>query len=145
MNIEEFARRIIQLTPRIIRGFAQHEHSYLTRGEISLPQFWALDYLHRSGKTKMKNLATHLSISPSATTGLIDRLIAQKLVARKNDLRDRRIVWIEVTSKGEDIICDIRKQKVRALMKVFGRISQDDRDNYLAILEKVAKMTDVSP
>ncbi len=144
MNIEEFARRIIQLTPRIIRGFAQHEHSYLTRGEISLPQFWALDYLHRNGKTKMKSLATHLSISPSATTGLIDRLIAQKLVARKNDLRDRRIVWIEVTSKGEDIICDIRKQKVRALMKVFGKISSDDRDNYLSILEKVAEIPDSS-
>ncbi len=144
MNIEEFARRIIQLTPRIIKGFAQHEHSYLTRGEISLPQFWALDYLHRNGKTKMKSLATHLSISPSATTGLIDRLIAQKLVARKNDLQDRRIVWIEVTSKGEDIICDIRRQKVRALMKVFGRISSDDRDNYLSILEKVAKITDSS-
>jgi DNA-binding MarR family transcriptional regulator len=145
MNIEEFARRIIQLTPLIIRGRAPHEHSYLTRGEISLPQFWALDYLHHNGKTKMKSLATHLSISPSATTGLIDRLMAQKLVARKNDLQDRRIVWIEVTSKGEDVICDIRRQKVRALMKVFGRISSDDRDNYLNILEKVAKITDASP
>ena len=144
MNIEEFARRIIELTPRIIKGFARHEHSYLTRGEISLPQFWALDYLHRNGKTKMKSLATHLSISPSATTGLTDRLLAQKLVARKNDLKDRRIVWIEVTSKGEDIICDIRRQKVRALMKVFGRISSDDRGNYLDILEKVAKITDSS-
>jgi DNA-binding MarR family transcriptional regulator len=142
MNIEEFARRVIELTPQIVKGFLRHEHNYLTRGEITLPQFWALDYLSHNEKCKMNSLAKHLRISPPATTGLIDRLIAQELVTRKDDLRDRRIVWIELTAKGKDVISSIRKQKIRALIKVFSKISSKDRGHYLNILEQIVKIND---
>ncbi len=141
MNIEEFAQRVIELSPQIAKGFMQQKHNYLTSGEITLPQFWVLEYLSRNGKSKMNNLAKHLKISPAATTGLIGRLITQELVARKDDSRDRRIVYIELTSKGKDIICSIKKQKIRALIKIFNRISPKDRNNYLDILEQIVKIT----
>ncbi|MDD5594926.1 MAG: MarR family winged helix-turn-helix transcriptional regulator [Candidatus Omnitrophica bacterium] len=141
MNIEEFASRVIELFPQIIRGFKQYENNYLTRGEITLPQFWLLNYLERNGKSKMNYLAKHLKISPPATTGLIDRLIHQGLVVRKDDLHDRRIVWIESTAKGKGIIENISKQKTQALIKVFGKISPKDREHYLNILEQVVKIT----
>jgi len=141
MNIKEFARRVIELSPQIIKSLVSYEHNDLTRGEITLPQFWALDYLVRDGKSKMSVLAKHLRISPAATTGLIDRLIAQDLVVRKNDQYDRRIVWVELTSKGKNVISSIRKQRIKALIKVFGRISSKDRIYYLNILEKVVKTT----
>ena len=141
MNIKEFASRVIELFPQIIRGFKQYENNYLTRGEITLPQFWALGYLDRNGKSKMNNLAKHLKISPPATTGLIDRLILQGLVVRKDDSHDRRIVWIELTAKGRGIIKSITRQKTETLIKVFGRISPKDREHYLSILEQVVKIT----
>ena len=141
MNISEFADRVIELFPQIIRGFKQYENNYLTRGEITLPQFWALGYLDCNGKSKMNYLARNLKISPSATTGLIDRLIVQGLVVRKDDLHDRRIVWIELTTKGRGIIKNINKQKTETLIKIFGKISPKDREHYLNILEQVVKIT----
>lgn len=141
MHIREFANKVIELFPQIIRGFKQYENNYLTRGEITLPQFWVLGYLERNGKSKMNDLSRHLKISPPATTGLIDRLLAQGLVARKDDLNDRRIVWIDLTAKGRGIIKSINKQKTEALIKVFGRISPKDREHYLSILEQVVKIT----
>lgn len=144
MNIDAFALRVIELFPQIARGFMQQEHNYLTRGEITIPQFWALGYLYHNGKSKMSNLAKHLMISPAATTGLVDRLIDQKLVDRRSDSQDRRVVWIELTSQGKDVICSIRKQKIQALIKIFGKISSKDRDHYLNVLEKVASFTNPS-
>ncbi len=141
MDIKEFAGKIIELAPQIIRGFQQYENNYLTRGEITLPQFWALRCLKSDGKSTMHALAKHLNISPSATTGLIDRLITQGLVVRKAEPRDRRIVWIELTSKGEKILSSIREQKTKTLIKVFGKISPRDRAYYLNILEQVLKIT----
>jgi len=145
MDIKEFASRVIELSPQIMRGFKQYENNYLTRGEITLPQFLALGYLERNGKSKMSSLAKHLKISPSATTGLIDRLIAQDLVARSADPADRRIVWVELTSKGKGIIGSIKNQKTRTLIKVFGKISPKDREHYLNILEQVVKITTSLP
>jgi len=141
MNIREFANKVIELSPQIIRGFKQYENNYLTRGEITLPQFWVLNYLDCNGKSKMNNLAKHLKISPSATTGLIDRLLVQGLVARKDDFADRRIVGIELSAKGKGIIKSINKQKTETLIKVFGKISSRDREHYLNILQQVVKIT----
>ena len=142
MNIKEFAGRVIELFPQISKGLMQREHNYLTKGDISLPQFWVLNHLYHNEKSKMNCLAKHLKISPPATTGLIDRLIAQGMVLRKDDEKDRRIVWIELTSKGKAIIRNIRKEKVRTLIDVFGRISEKDREHYLNILEQVANIID---
>ena len=141
MNIKEFASKVIELSPQIIRGFKQYENNYLTRGEITLPQFLALGHLERNGKSKMNDLAKHFKISPSAITGLIDRLLVQGLVVRKADFHDRRIIWIELTAKGRGIIKSINKQKTETLIKVFGKISPEDREHYLSILEQVVKIT----
>lgn len=140
MNIKEFARRVIDLSPQIIKSFVHHEHNYLSRGEITLPQFWALEYLHRNGKSKMNSLTKYLSISAPATTGLIDRLMVQGLVSRKDDPGDRRVVWIELTSSGNNIVKNINKQKTKVLINIFGKISQGDRDHYLNILEQIIKI-----
>ena len=141
MDIKEFASKVIELSPQIIRGFKQYENNYLTRGEITLPQFLVLGYLERNGKSKMNDLAKYFKISPSATTGLIARLLVQGLVVRKDDFHDRRIVWIELTVKGRGIIKSINKQKTETLINVFAKISPEDREHYLSILEQVVKIT----
>jgi DNA-binding MarR family transcriptional regulator len=140
MKTEEFASRLIELFPQIIKAFVCHENNELASGKITLPQFWALDYISQNGKSTMNCLAKNLRISPAATTGLIDRLISQKLVDRKDDEQDRRIVWICLTSKGKEIICNIKRQKIKAIIKVFGGISSNDRKQYLAILEKIVSI-----
>ncbi len=145
MLIEEFALKIMEVLPQIVKGLARYEQNDLTRGEITLPQFWALIYLGRQEKSKMSSIAGYLGISRAATTGLVDRLIVQKLVSRKDDLKDRRIVWIELTSKGEEVISRIKKQKIQTLIEVFGKISSKDRERYLNILQQVAKIANTLP
>jgi len=88
----------------------------------------------------MNELAGFLRISRPAATGLVDRLIAQGLVVREGDRRDRRIVRVNLTPKGRKILSNIWEQKRRMLVDVFGRISAQDRARYLAILERVVEV-----
>jgi len=139
MDIDTFGQRMIEVFPQFMRVFARHEHNDFTSGNITLPQFWAMDFLYRAGAAKMSGLAQYLDVSPASATGLIDRLITQKLVVRKYDSNDRRVVEIELSLKGKGMIENIRKQKIRALTKIFGKISSDDRAKYMEILNKVIK------
>ncbi|MCX5714812.1 MAG: MarR family transcriptional regulator [Candidatus Omnitrophica bacterium] len=140
MNIEEFSQKIIELLPQVSRGFAHYAHDYLTKGEITLPQFWVLNYLYCKKKAKMGELAQFLRTARPAITGLVDRLITQKLVIRKDDPLDRRIVWIELTPQGRNVIQGIRAQKIKALVKIFAKVSSDDRSRYIGMLENVVKI-----
>jgi DNA-binding MarR family transcriptional regulator len=46
-------------------------------------------------------LAERLQLRPHSAVGLIDRLVAEKLVARAPSARDRRQVFIQLTRRGE--------------------------------------------
>lgn len=138
MDKERFGRRMVELLPKLIRGFARQESNYLSRGKITLPQLWALEYLSRKGEgTPMSELARFLGTSRPAATGLTDRLIGQSLVRREHDRKDRRVVHVAITAKGRGIISHIWEQKRKTITRVFGQIPSSDRAQYLATLERV--------
>ena len=122
MDVERFSRRMIELLPQCIRGFHSYESNYLSRGQISQPQFWALEYLSRKGDCLMSELAAFLNISRPAATGLINRLIAQKMVVRRMDQKDRRTVLVGATPKGRKVVAGIWEQKRRSMVKVFSKM-----------------------
>lgn len=140
MEIERFGKRMVELLPQMIRGFARREHNYLSRGKITLPQLWTLEYLSREGLGPMNQVASFLSVSRPAATGLIDRLIVQGLVRRQADDQDRRVVRVGITAKGKRVLETIWEQKRRMLMEVFGQISPSDRAQYLTTLERVVRI-----
>lgn len=136
-DIALFGRRMIELLPRMIRGFARRESNYLSRGKITLPQLWVIEHLSRRRDCPMNELARHLGISRPAATGLVDRLIAQGLAGRRGDPEDRRVIRVNLTPKGRRILANIWEQKRRMITQVFGQIPAADRAHYLATLEKV--------
>ena len=145
MEIGAFSRRMVELLPQLGRGIARHEHTALSRGDVTLPQLWALEYVSRQRGGPMHEIARCLGISRPAATGLINRLIARRWVHREHDARDRRIVRITATAAGRRALQDILEQKRRAITHVFGRLSAGDRARYLAILERVVHTLTPAP
>jgi len=146
MDLERFGRRMIELLPQLVRGFARQEHNDLSRGKLTLPQLWALDVLARQARgCPMKALAHALGISRPTATGLMDRLIAQGFTRRVADPSDRRVVRVMLTAKGQRVLANIWEQKRRTLVTVFGRISPADRAQYLSTLERVVSILDQQP
>lgn len=145
MDLERFGQRMVTLLPQMIRGFARRESNYLSRGKITLPQLWVLEHLSRTENCPMNELARFLGITRPAATGLVDRLIAQGLVRRGEDPRDRRVVRVELTAKGHGVLANIWQQKRRMLVDLFGRISAADRAQYLATLERVVTLLSEPP
>jgi DNA-binding MarR family transcriptional regulator len=142
MNLNEFAKRMMELMPQIMKGIARHENNYLTRGKITFPQYWVLLHLSRHGQTTMSAIATMLGVSKPSATGTVERLIAQGFVRRDHDDKDRRIVWIAATVTGKKIINDILRQKQQITVKIFAAIPEEDRNRHLLLLEKIVEVLD---
>lgn len=140
MDIDRFGDRMIELLPQMIRGFAQRETNALARGKITLPQLWVLEHLSRREGCPMNELARLLRVSRPAVTGMADRMIAQGLISRQDDPKDRRIVRVRLTGKGHRILRTIWDQKRRMLVDVFGRIAPGRREQYLGTLEQVVQI-----
>ena len=137
MSIQEFADRINNIIPIMIKEFAKYQVNELSKGKITLPQFLILGFLEKSGEAKMTNLAHFMSVSTAAMTGMIDRIVKYGYASRGSEPEDRRVVNIKITAKGSDIIKKINSQRRQMIIDIFGRVSEIDRADYLRVLSKI--------
>jgi DNA-binding MarR family transcriptional regulator len=98
LSAEQFAGRMVELLPRMLRGFARRESNYLSRGKISIPQLSVLEMLSRQRDCPMNELARALGVTRPAAAGVVDRLIAQGLASRRGDSEDRRVIGVNLTA-----------------------------------------------
>ena len=85
---------------------AEARRSLAARHALDLSVFEVLFQLSRcpAGRQTSSELAAEVSYSSGGFTKLADRLERDGLVVRRSDARDRRLVWIELTEAGFDVV-----------------------------------------
>lgn len=71
-----------------------------------------------------------------AMTGLIDRLEVQELVKRDRCLQDRRVIFIELTNKGLEILKQIDEPVMDLHRKLVGHLTRTELKELSRLLEK---------
>lgn len=135
--LSEFADKLNEIMPMLMREFSRLQPEEIYKGKVTLPQILILEFLNLQGYVKMKDIALFMRVSTPATTGIVDRLVKSGYALRDYDKNDRRIIKILITPKGSALLKRIKEARRSLTIKVFERISEDDRDNYLRILTSI--------
>ena len=91
----------------------------LNRGNVSYAQFFLLGYLDSEEFLTMTDISKKMGHSTAAATGLVDRLEKLGYVQRLHASDDRRKVMVQITTKGKELVRDLREnitQNVADLM-----------------------------
>jgi len=75
-------------------------------------------------KITVGELAERLQLRHHSAVGLIDRLVAEKLVVREPSAGDRRQVLVQLTSRGEAILAKLASVHREQLKRIGPEISQ---------------------
>ena len=137
LSLSEFSDQVVEIMPVIMREFYKKQTAEFYKMKITLPQFVVLEILHREGQSRMTDLARLINVSTAAMTGIVDRLVRDGYVARASDPDDRRIIRVDLTAKGSKAVKNITDQRKQIFSKIFGVLSQEDREGYLKILVSV--------
>ena len=80
-----------------------------TRWALTLPQFDVLAELARAdaGGFTFVELSRLLLVTSGNLTGIVDRLEQQKLVLRRPDARDRRVIRVALSDKGRRVTAEV--------------------------------------
>jgi DNA-binding MarR family transcriptional regulator len=75
-------------------------------------------------KVTVGELAERLQLRHHSAVGLIDRLVAEKLVAREASVEDRRQVLVQVTRRGKDFLEKLASVHREQLKRIGPEISE---------------------
>jgi DNA-binding MarR family transcriptional regulator len=90
-------------------------------------------------KPLMKDIADFLGIAPPSATSLVNNLAKGGLVKRQTELKDRRIVRIILTKKGEQYWLSHKEKHLNKLRMKLERLTIQEQDQFIKILEKIIK------
>jgi MarR family transcriptional regulator, organic hydroperoxide resistance regulator len=88
------------------------------------------------------DLATILHVHPSTLTGILQRLVAQRLLARLEDPRDRRRAVLYLTARGARVNAVGRGTVEAAVAEALIGVNARDRAATRRVLERLARHLD---
>ena len=137
LTLSEFADRVSELMPVIMKEFMKNQGDEFHKLKITMPQFFVMEHICRSGELRMGDIAKFINVTTAAITGIVDRLVRESYVLRVSDPKDRRIVKIKLTAKGTKVVKDMIEKRKQVSIRMFGMITQEEREQYLNILGRI--------
>ncbi len=96
-----------------MRDFLFHVLHNFSNFDLSLPHMATLFILDEESELTVKQVAELLGRSLSATSRLLDQLVEQGLVSRREDEHDRRAKRITITESGRALIAQLERDAPR--------------------------------
>ena len=94
---------VTRLFQEVMHLFKHNMKKLLCDSGMSAPQGMVIGLLSKNKKMKITELSHHLSLSNSTVSGIIDRLEAQEMVVRERSKEDKRVVYVSISPKFEDM------------------------------------------
>ncbi|WP_253288732.1 MarR family winged helix-turn-helix transcriptional regulator [Amphibacillus sp. MSJ-3] len=113
----------IERNIRYINGIIKHKgREILKNYSITAPQFIALQWLLEDGDLTIGELSHKINLAFSTTTDLVDRMEKNKLVERRRDTNDRRVVRIHLLPEGREIIHEVIEKRQDYLRSILNDV-----------------------
>lgn len=101
----ELAKEISHLLRQLVRTrSSQYAPHVWLEVPLTIAQLKSLIFITFNEGTNFRKLAAALGVSAPSLSGIIDRLVEQRLVSREEDSEDRRVTQLKATEEGKTLV-----------------------------------------
>ena len=123
---KELIEQLIELQRRVDHDRRQYELDAWMHLNLSIGQLKSLFFISNRGATSLSKLAAALGVTPTNTTGIVDRLLKRGLITRTDSPDDRRVLLLRTTPLGDDLIAELRQKRKERMAELFNRLTDEE-------------------
>jgi MarR family 2-MHQ and catechol resistance regulon transcriptional repressor len=135
-----FSTYTTSLWIRFLRfGLVSHKklEEDLEKLDLTPPQFYVLATIGYAGELPFGEIGAKMMVTVSNLTGIVDRLEEKKLVSRKRDDNDRRVVHVVLTEKGAKLYKTTIPRFEKSIAQIFSGLGRAQQKQLSALLRKL--------
>lgn len=123
----ETVAELLRETVLRLQPSAQEISEAWSDAQVTMQQLRVMTILYHNGPTRVSDLARQLQVSTPTVTGILDRLVRQRVTYRMNDARDRRVVLNNLTEAGRELVEQAMSSSDDRAMIAIARLTPDER------------------
>ena len=109
----------------------------LDKLDLTPPQFYVLATIGYAGGLPFGEIGAKMMVTVSNLTGIVDRLEDKKLVSRKRDAIDRRVVHVVLTDKGAKVYKSAVPLFEKSVARIFSSLDKSQQKELSALFRKL--------
>ena len=132
-----------QLSLLIIRASMKAKYDLMDvaeRNNITTMQALTLCLIDKDNPIPMKTISDFMSCDPSNITSIVEQLVSEGLVERKEAAYDRRVKTLTLTEKGQEIQDKLLEITIKTRLPNICSLSDEEVDKLVSVLEKATGM-----
>jgi DNA-binding MarR family transcriptional regulator len=108
--------------------------------EITPALMQCLQHVYLHGSSPVREIAAGLEISLSAVSQLVDRLVKRGLATRRENEEDRRLIEVDITDAGQELVRGMRERRSKWFESVVGSMDEESRSALLEGMERFLRI-----
>jgi MarR family transcriptional regulator, organic hydroperoxide resistance regulator len=104
------------------------------------PQLWAIKTIAESAPIKVSDLARKIYLHPATVVGILDRLETRGVVTRIRSKNDRRVVKIDLTDMGRELVSKAPQVAQGLLVEGLEVLTSKELVNIASVLDKLVQI-----
>ena len=129
--------RLWLLLPRVGDALALCQDLVFSKYGITTEQWRVLACIKSRGPLRPSDIASMLERSPNSVSMLVDRMVKAGLVRRTRDRKDRRVVFVNITNKGQAAIDPAAPEGWEFVLKLLSVLSYEEQRTLASTLETI--------
>jgi DNA-binding MarR family transcriptional regulator len=143
INKPALISKVVELDRQIHRVIRRHSSDAWMGLNLTVPQIKTLFFISNEHGTNPTRLATALRVTPPNVTGIVDRLVEQGFLVRRDSPKDRRALLLQITEKGESILSDLRERRTSIMREILEYLNAEELSQIVKGLSQLARVTRV--
>ena len=124
---------------KTFHALGAHAEQSIAQTQLGDSEFRILEALLHKGPLPVNALGPKVWLTPGSISTAVDRLVRKGLVARRDDLGDRRVRRVELTAEGRTLITAGFREHAAAMEQAVSILSTQERLTLLRLLKKLGQ------
>ncbi len=133
-NLNELYRTLHRLNRQMHRSYHREGHG---RGGVYHGQANLLLLIHQNDGASQRDLAEQMDVRSSSMTEMLTKLEQNKLLVRKQDDKDQRVMRIYLTEEGKAAAEKIAESKDILAKSFFSALTEEEQEQLLILTKKL--------
>ena len=137
MNKAEDLVQVIQDISKKLRNIKEEEIKSIELNDFSINSFKYIEEIHNLKSPTFIELANKLGYSKPTVTLMVANLIKKGYVTKTNSEHDKRVYYLSLTAKGEEVITSYKNIYIKFIDQVSKRFNEEEMNTLITLLKRM--------
>lgn len=135
-NIKDLVDRYIEVSFSVNKKAESLVKEQIS-SDLTNDQHYTLRYMNRVGTCTSSELAEVFDVKKSAITAIINRMWEKGLIQRTRDENDRRVVYLTLTDKGNELFQQTEQRIHKLVESLIAKFDSKEIQQFIETYEKL--------